>query len=309
MPKPNKLQRACPLPPDSDLIDHEDKPHVRMKERGRPALYRVSKDRTKYLKPSKRWYFDLRDDSGTVRRVKGFADLKATEQLAAEMERKASRVRAGFIDPTEEHVRRPLADHLRDYPAFLESKGNKPKHTRDTLARCKALFDGCGFVFPLDADVGRAAEWLAALRRDGTPAELPAGDFFTPGNVAKLLGISLQALARTMARHGFSAAGNGKACRIPRTTAEALVARQAKGCGPETVNHYIRALRGFFRWLVKAKRIGSNPLESLALVNAAVDVRRARRELTADELRHLFDAARASARTYRGLTGTDRYFL
>ena len=60
---------------------------------------------------------------------------------------------------------------------------------------------------------------------------------------------------------------------------------------------------------MKAKRIGSNPLESLSLVNAAVDVRRARRELTADELRRLFVAARASARTFRGLTGADRYFL
>jgi integrase len=47
----------------------------------------------------------------------------------------------------------------------------------------------------------------------------------------------------------------------------------------------------------------------LFLVNAAVDVRRTRRELTADELRRLFDAARASERRFRGLAGVDRYFL
>ena len=84
---------------------------------------------------------------------------------------------------------------------------------------------------------------------------------------------------------------------------------RAKGCGPETINHYVRAVRGFFRWLVRAKRIGSNPLDSLGLVNAAADVRRARRELNADELRRLFEAASANARTYRGLTGEDRYML
>ena len=61
-----------------------------------------------------------------VRRVKGFADLKATEQLAAETERKASRLRAGFADPSEEHVRRPLVDHFADYAAALEAKGNTP---------------------------------------------------------------------------------------------------------------------------------------------------------------------------------------
>lgn len=89
-------------------------PHVRLRERGKPVLYRVGKDGTKYLRPTKCWYFEYRDANRTVCRVKGFADLKATEQLAAEMERKASRLRSGFADPAEEHARRPLAEHLND---------------------------------------------------------------------------------------------------------------------------------------------------------------------------------------------------
>jgi integrase len=172
-----------------------------------------------------------------------------------------------------------------------------------------ALLTGCGFVFPLDADTACAAEWLNALRRDGTPAELPAGDSFTPGDVAKLLGVTVSAVRANVKRLSLTATGNGKARRLPRSTVETLVTNKAKGCAPETVNHYIRSVRGFFRWLVKAKRIGSNPLDSLTLVNAAVDVRRARRELTAVELGRLFVAARASARTYRGLASADRYFL
>ena len=60
------------------------------------------------------------------------------------------------------------------------------------------------------------------------------------------------------------AAGNGKARTFPRATIEALVLNKAKGCGPETINHYTSGRAWFFRWLVKAKRIGSNPLESLA---------------------------------------------
>lgn len=51
------------------------------------------------------------------------------------------------------------------------------------------------------------------------------------------------------------------------------------------------------------------PLESLSLLNAAVDVRRAQRKLDSDELRRLFDATRARERTFRGLSGTDRYML
>ena len=56
---------------------------------------------------------------------------------------------------------------------------------------------------------------------------------------------------------GKTAAGHGKARKFPRATVEAIVTNRARGCGPETVNHYVRAVRGFFRWLVKAKRIGS----------------------------------------------------
>ena len=147
MPKPYKPVSTRPLPPNAEIVDVDGKPHVRVKERGRSVLYPLSKDGAKYLHPSKRWYFDLRDAAGTVRRVKGFADLKATEQLAADTERKASRVRAGFTDPAEEHARRPLAEHLKDYAAALEAKGNTADHVRDTGREITALLSGCGFVF------------------------------------------------------------------------------------------------------------------------------------------------------------------
>lgn len=89
MPKPFKLKSSRPLPPDAELVTHKGAPHLRMTERGRAILYPVSADGTKYHVPSKRWYFKYRDALGIVRREKGFTDLKATEQLAAETERKA----------------------------------------------------------------------------------------------------------------------------------------------------------------------------------------------------------------------------
>ena len=189
MPKPFKPTRPFSLPPAADLVDVAGKPHVRLRERGRPVLYPLTKDGAKYLRPSKRWYFDLRDTNGTVNRVKGFADLKATEQLAAEMERKVSRVRSGFSDPAEEHARRPLADHLKDYAAHLEAKGGTIKHVRQTAGRVAALLSGCGFVFPSDADAGKAAEWLTTLRRDQRAVDLPAdADAFSPSVAARVLG-------------------------------------------------------------------------------------------------------------------------
>src|SRR6185312_10527919 len=147
MPKPYKLSRPYSLPADAEIVQHEGRAHVRMRERGKPVLYPISKDGAKYLKPGKRWYFDVRDENDTVRRVKGFSDLKATEQLAAEADRKASRVRSGFTDPAEEHARRPLAEHLKDYAAAMEARGGTAEHARQTAGRISALLAGCGFVF------------------------------------------------------------------------------------------------------------------------------------------------------------------
>jgi hypothetical protein len=45
------------------------------------------------------------------------------------------------------------------------------------------------------------------------------------------------------------------------------------------------------------------------LANSEADVRHARRDLSADELPRLPDAARLSDRVFRGLTGTDRFAL
>lgn len=71
--------------------------------------------------------------------------------------------------------------------------------------------------------------------------------------------------------------------------------RANRGASPETVNHYVRAVRGFFRWMVRAKRVATNPLETLSLLNSQVEVRRVRWELTADEPRAFLTAGGVSA--------------
>ena len=310
MAKPYKLSSTRPLPPDAEILQHDGKPHVRLKERGKSILCPLTKDGTKYLRPSKRWYFDCRDATGTVHRVKGFADLKATEQLAAETERKASRVRSGYSDPAEEHARRTLADHLKDYEAHLEAKGNCTEHIRQTIAMAGAVFAGCGFVFPPDVNANSANGWLNTLRRADVPISLPPGvESFTPAEAASLLGLTLAGVRAAVQRNRLPATGNGKARRFPRATVEALALKAGRGAAPATLNHYVRAVGGFFRWMVTVKRLGSNPLDSLSLVNEKVDVRRARRELTVEELRTLLAATRESVQPFRGLAGNDRFHL
>jgi hypothetical protein len=229
MPKPFRLFSTRPLPPDAELVEHDGRPHLRLKERGRTVYYPLTKDGKGYLKPSKCWYFKYRDANGIVRRRKGFSDLKATEQLAIETERKVARQRLGYADPVEEHATRPLVDHLADYAAYLEAKGDTSAHVKLTISRIRAVLDGCGFTFPRDLDANTVSAWLTTLRRDGTPVALPDRADFTSGEVADLLGITGAALRAAVKRLNLPATGNGKARRLPRSAVETLVTERSEG--------------------------------------------------------------------------------
>src|SRR6266478_5610017 len=77
---------------------------------------------------SKTWHARYYLPTGEPRKVKGYRDKKATETMAAELERRAGREHAGFSDPMDQHAKRPLTEHLADYRAYLKAKGNTAKH-------------------------------------------------------------------------------------------------------------------------------------------------------------------------------------
>ncbi len=254
---------------------------------------------------SAKWY-------GTVngRHVPLCRDKQSAERMLRKLEADQGLASVGLCDPFAAHRRRPLAEHLGDFSAHLRAKGDTEDHVRLSVARVGAILDGCGFRVVGDVEVARVSEWLGRLRNpDRLAVSIPDGPSFSPGEVATLLGVSGAALRAAVKRNGLPATGQGKARRFPRATVETLASKSADGAGPQTVNHYVRAIRGFFRWMVKAKRIAANPVDTLSLVNAATDVRRARRELTADELRALLAATRNSSTSFRGLSAEDRYHL
>ena len=80
---------------------------------------------------------------------------KLAQQIADEHENQAARERAGLVDHKAERyareARKPLADHLRDFRAYLHSKGGSAKHATNKanraerliteLAKCRTLGD------------------------------------------------------------------------------------------------------------------------------------------------------------------------
>lgn len=82
-----------------------------------------------------------------------------------------------------------------------------------------------------------------------------------------------------------------------------------EGLAPRTANAAIKAARQFSTWLHGAKRIPVDVLHrTLHTYNEAVDQRRGRRALSADELARLLDATRTRPNT-KGMRGLDRFVL
>jgi integrase len=234
----------------------------------------------------------------------------AAEQMLAELVRKSELAKRGIHDPFEEQGKRPLTEHLVDYHRELEARDNDPRYVRMVISRLQDLFDGCAFTFPGDLSASQVMDWLARLRRGRSRVELePGKEWFTKAEAAAALGVKPHSVGDAVRRHRLAATGNGRARRFPRATVEALRDGFAQGASVETTNQYLSQLKSFCRWLVKDRRMGDNPMVHLEAGNVQLDRRHDRRELTGDELRSLLAATRDSSRTFRGLTGWDRYHL
>src|SRR5262249_35898447 len=148
-------------------------------------------------------------------------DKGASQKLLNKLLTDATMREHGAGDPYAEHRKRPLDDHLADFGAALQAKGDTADHVGLTLARLRAVIDGTGAARLADLDAGKAGNWLTALRADREPAPLPEGqELFKLAEVAELLGVTPAAVSKAVQRNRLEAVGKGKARRFPRATVE-----------------------------------------------------------------------------------------
>ncbi len=301
-----------PLPADAKILQHNGRPHAQFRDRrGKLTMAPLTEDGQRVLLETQKWYVEYRDSSGLVRRKPGYTDKKATDQLAAKLERRAAHQAEGLIDPYEDHRKRPLPDHLEEFRSALSAKGNTPDYVTLVLGRLRTLVEGCGWRTLNDLSASQASAWLAQLRVSDQPARaLPEDrELFTLREACGMLRMRPGALRAAVARNRLAAVGQGKARRFPHATVQALLDRQGQGVSVQTTNAYQTHLKTFGSWLVKDRRISENPFRHLEGGNEQVDRRHDRRELEAEELRRLLTVTRDNQRVFRGLTGPDRCAL
>lgn len=116
---------------------------------------------------SKKWWGRYRDASGVERRVPLASDKTAAQTMLNELITREERKAAGLIDQFDEHAKRPLAEHVKDYRRHLESKGNATSHVKLTTSYIQKVIAGCGFKVIRDLSASRVATWLSDLRTEG----------------------------------------------------------------------------------------------------------------------------------------------
>ena len=226
-------------------------------------------------KESKKWYLEFVDHNEIRRRVPGFTDKKATQELGRKLEQLvASRmtnqpldleltrwieslgpkirerlIKIGLVDAQIHASSKPLLQHLDEFHQSLLNKNRAIVHADVQKARIRNVINGCGFRFYGDIHAAKVEQFLADRRAD------------------KNDGICVQ-----------------------------------------TSNYYLQAFKQFCNWMVKERRISESPVSHLSSLNANADRRKERRNLTPEELTRLLEQTAKGPRHHK-LSGQDRAML
>jgi len=224
-----------------------------------------------YKRASKYW-IDLRDPSGTRRRLPALESKRASEaygrnlealrdcQTARERPDKAllqwieglpqdtreRLARYGFLDQERAHAAQGLKAHLADFEKSLDlevAAGRiKPKRATAVMHRARAIVNGCAFKTLQDIQASPVDAWLSEQRRTDTHS------------------------ARTS-------------------------------------NYYLQAFGQFIRWLIREGRLHDNPISRIrpASINSS-NITLERRALSPDEMR-IFLRATKDGPAFRGMDG------
>lgn len=118
---------------------------------------------------SKKWYGKYRDVDGVEKRVPLCEDKESAKAMLTELVRRVERMQAGIIEACDEHLKRPIEEHLADYRASLEAKARDEKHVRDTIRTVERIVTDCRMklLAELQHGVDPLEKYLANRLREG----------------------------------------------------------------------------------------------------------------------------------------------
>lgn len=210
------------------------------------------------------WYYRFVDEHGQPVERKGSRNKRVAQEMAAEAESMATKIRQGLLDPVDVVARReasrPLWDHLNDWRQSMEDRGLGEDHSR--------LF-------------GFRARCVMAVVAGHDPAGLYRRDMSVGERARRNMAMADQLRLIT-------------ASILTRDAIQSALSKVRKaGASAQTANHYRSAIRAFCRWMVESGRMRTTPVAGVKPYRADSDRRYERRPLEPEELARLVAAAEA----------------
>jgi len=195
----------------------------------KPVILRDPRTGQRIKTKSKKWWGRFVDAAGREKRVPLAVDRAAALALLNEHVRRAERERAGLIESTDEHRKRPLAKHLADYERYLHSKQSSPRYVELAVARVKTIVAGCRFRSISDFSPSKVLHWLRDQRDRGQFGIATSNDYL----------VAIKAFANWLVRDGRLATNRLK--HLQRLNAETDVRRQRRVLAPDELERLVQA--------------------------------------------------------------------
>ena len=109
-------------------------------------------------------YIRYRDHEGKHKTVPGFTDRTATQQLAVKLEREASMIRAGLLEPAMLYQSITIQEHLEAFEASLKAKDVSDDQIQLVVNRCRNLLKAAKITRLSGINAELIANSLASMR-------------------------------------------------------------------------------------------------------------------------------------------------
>lgn len=137
-----KPTRPYLLPTNPEIVEKDGKPHVRIRADGKTALYPLTRDRKKYLKPSDKWYAKHRDASGAITLTPPLANKDAAQIMLTALLKRIEDEKVGIRSEFTDHHTRPLSKLIEEYQQQASDRNITAKQAPQTRRRCEKVFEG-----------------------------------------------------------------------------------------------------------------------------------------------------------------------
>jgi len=233
-------------------------------------VYTDSKGKSRRVK---KWWIELKDHNGIVRRFAAFTDEKQSKALGRKIEKLV------VCKLNSEPPDRELSIWLEDIPAKLRER-----------------FAKIGLLDKARAAAGKKLkEHLDTFRNS----------LLAKGDTEKQVDLVLYRIERVFKECDFVNFSN-----INPIDVEACLKKfRDEGLGKKSSNYYLRSIHHFCGWMVENGLATVSPLKSLSGVKVTEDdIRVYRRALEVNEIRDLLETTEASQERF-GMTGHQRAML